>query len=86
MDVLDSSVKIEQLKLVGEYMDGLTELLIRVVEDGASIGFLPPMEISDAEEYWRGISHPEEILFIAYLNQRVVGSIQLHLCPGEPQA
>jgi hypothetical protein len=49
--VLVSDVKIEQLKSIGEHIDELSELLIQVVEDGASIGFLPPLKLSDATKY-----------------------------------
>ncbi|HYK73017.1 MAG TPA: GNAT family N-acetyltransferase [Pseudoneobacillus sp.] len=63
-----------------EYLDRLTELLILTVEDGASIGFLPPMQDSDAIEYWESVLGPDVILYVAELNNKIVGSIQLHLC------
>ncbi|SFJ81537.1 hypothetical protein SAMN05421852_12419 [Thermoflavimicrobium dichotomicum] len=43
--MLVSDVKIEQLKSIGEHINELSELLIQVVEDGASIGFLPPLKL-----------------------------------------
>ncbi|OOG94468.1 hypothetical protein BTH41_00024 [Bacillus mycoides] len=48
---MDIDVKIEQLFLIEEHLNELSELLIKVVEDGASIGFLPPMGKVDAEKY-----------------------------------
>jgi ribosomal protein S18 acetylase RimI-like enzyme len=62
------------------YIDPLTELLVHVVDDGASIGFLPPMKQSDARDYWQSVCTPNVILFIAKLNNEIVGTIQLHLC------
>jgi ribosomal protein S18 acetylase RimI-like enzyme len=78
--VLVSDVKIEQLKSIGEHIDELSELLIQVVEDGASIGFLPPLKLSDATKYWENVLTPEVILFVAKINNQIVGSVQLHLC------
>jgi ribosomal protein S18 acetylase RimI-like enzyme len=78
--VLVSNVKIEQLKLIGEHMDELSELLIQVVEDGASIGFLPPLKRAEATKYWENVLNPEVILFVANINNQIVGTVQLHLC------
>jgi ribosomal protein S18 acetylase RimI-like enzyme len=71
---------IEQLTSTVEHIDGLAKLLIDVVEDGASIGFLPPLALSDALEYWRNVINPGVILFVARIDGQIVGSIQLHLC------
>lgn len=57
----------------------LVDLLIEVVEEGASIGFLPPLEQAVAKEYWENVWQPGVILFVAKLEQRIVGSVQLHL-------
>jgi ribosomal protein S18 acetylase RimI-like enzyme len=78
--VLVRDVKIEQLTSIEEHMDELSELLIQVVEDGASIGFLPPLMISGAKKYWQNSLTPEVILFVAKINNQIVGSVQLHLC------
>jgi ribosomal protein S18 acetylase RimI-like enzyme len=78
--VLVSDVKIEQLKSIGEHIDGLSELMLKVVEDGASIGFLPPLKLSESTKYWENVLNPEVILFVAKINNQIVGSVQLHLC------
>jgi ribosomal protein S18 acetylase RimI-like enzyme len=78
--VLADEVKIEQVLSIEEHKSELSELLIRVVEEGASIGFLPPLKLSEATRYWENVLSPEVILFIATTNNRVVGSVQLHLC------
>jgi ribosomal protein S18 acetylase RimI-like enzyme len=77
---LVQDVNIEQLQSVGEHLDELSELLVRVVEDGASIGFLPPLKRSEAAKYWENAVNPEVILFVAKINNRIAGSVQLHLC------
>ena len=73
-------VEIEQLHSIHEHIDELSELLILVVAEGASIGFLPPLNLSEAHNYWRDVLSPETILFTAKINKQIVGSVQLHLC------
>lgn len=41
---------------------------------------MPPLKLSEATRYWEHVLSPEVILFIATTNNRVVGSVQLHLC------
>lgn len=77
---LVGDVKIEQLETIGEHIDELSELLKQVVEDGASIGFLPPLILSEAKRYWENVLNPDVILFVAKINNQIVGSVQLHLC------
>jgi ribosomal protein S18 acetylase RimI-like enzyme len=78
--MLVNNVKIEQLNSIDEHVDELSELLIKVVEDGASIGFLPPLQFLDAEIYWKNVLNSEVLLFVAKINNKIVGSVQLHLC------
>lgn len=73
-------LKFEELKSIESHIDSLSELLVKVVDDGASIGFLPPMKLSDARQYWQTVLKPDTILFIAKVNNEIVGTIQLHLC------
>lgn len=73
-------VMIEQIQSIEEHVSGLADLLVQVVEDGASIGFLPPMKFSDAVMYWEAVLSPEVILYVAKIDDRIVGSVQLHLC------
>nr|WP_235867376.1 GNAT family N-acetyltransferase [Priestia abyssalis] len=77
------NMKIEQLKSIEEHISELSELLVQVVEDGASIGFLPPLKHSEADSYWENVLSPEVILFIAKINNRIAGTVQLHLCTKE---
>ncbi len=72
-------IKIEQLLSVEEYINELSELLIHVVEEGASIGFLPPMRKEEAQIYWQSAFIPEVIVLAAKSNNQIAGSVQLHL-------
>nr|WP_246079457.1 GNAT family N-acetyltransferase [Paenibacillus piri] len=71
---------IEQLSSIGEHKEELSKLLIRVVEDGASIGFLPPLHAAEANSYWENVLQPEVVLYVARLHHRIVGTVQLQLC------
>ncbi|MEF2965691.1 GNAT family N-acetyltransferase [Paenibacillus sp. M1] len=75
--------KIERISSVGEHIDGLSELLVDVVDGGASLGFLPPLKRSNAAEYWGHVHQPEVLLWIARSKDRIVGTVQLHLCTKE---
>lgn len=76
---MGNRVNIEQLFSMEKHLIELSELLIMVVEDGASIGFLPPMEKANAENYWESVLSSEVILLVAKLNNQIVGSVQLQL-------
>lgn len=40
---------------VGRYLSELVEALREAVEDGASVGFLPPLGVDEARRYWEGV-------------------------------
>ncbi|MGC5325346.1 GNAT family N-acetyltransferase [Brevibacillus sp. SYSU BS000544] len=63
-----------------EFIEELSTLLIDVVQDGASIGFLPPLEHEVASRYWYQVLSPEVLLWVVRWKGEVVGSVQLHLC------
>ncbi|WP_242218360.1 GNAT family N-acetyltransferase [Bacillus cereus group sp. BfR-BA-01380] len=73
------NLEIKEIKLLDEDIEELSELLKTVVDDGASMGFLPPLELEEATKYWQTVLAPEVILFIAKINNKVAGSVQLHL-------
>ncbi len=75
-----STVEIEELHTIGDHMDELSELLMQVIEDGASIGFLPPLNRLEAEHYWGNVLEPGVILLVAKINEVIVGIVQLQLC------
>lgn len=59
----------------------LAQLLVAVVEDGASVGFLPPMEMAEAKRFWLSIPGPHVRLWILEEEGRVAGTVQLQLAP-----
>ena len=67
----------------------LVELLQDVVEDGASVGFLPPLSEADARAYWEtvraAIAGGARRLIVAEEGERVLGAVQLDL-PAMPNA
>ena len=67
----------------------LVQLLIETVDDGASLGFLPPVIPSDAQDYWMSLC-PElragkRVVLGAFSDGQIVGSGQLAL-PSLPNA
>lgn len=73
------AVKIEQVCSIEEKLDGLSELLKLVVEEGASVGFLPPISQADAADYWQTVLTPEVVLLVANINNQIAGTVQLQL-------
>ena len=70
----------EQLR---QRMESLVWLLQDAVEDGASVGFLPPLSAVDARQYWETVSAAvvcgTRRLFVAEEGDRVLGAVQLDL-------
>ncbi|WP_349409964.1 GNAT family N-acetyltransferase [Pseudalkalibacillus sp. SCS-8] len=66
-------------KLNLEELEQLSELLITVVHDGASIGFLPPIDEEDAKKYLYSVIEPTNLLLVAKIKNEIVGSVQLQL-------
>ncbi|MBP3966033.1 GNAT family N-acetyltransferase [Paenibacillus lignilyticus] len=73
-------VEIERITSIIDHRDELSELLAAVVQDGASLGFLPPLSHAEAAEYWAHVPAPDVRLYIATMDNRIVGSVQVHLC------
>lgn len=69
----------ELARLTDAQIDRLADVLIAVVDDGASIGFLPPLPRAEATSYWRGVLDPGVILLVAEQAGRIVGTVQLQL-------
>ncbi|EJW16362.1 GNAT family N-acetyltransferase [Paenibacillus alvei] len=77
---IDNRVQIRQVEqLDEEVLHGLSSLLMDIVNDNASIGFLPPLDRKMAEDYWAEVLQPGMRLWIAVVNGQVCGTIQLHL-------
>lgn len=72
-------------------LSGLAQILHACVHDGASVNFVLPFELSEAETYWRASVAPavdrlERRLFLGRLGGRLVGTVQLDLAmpPNQP--
>jgi GNAT superfamily N-acetyltransferase len=67
----------------------LAALMIDVVEGGASIGFMLPIDAERAEAFWRriaaGVDGGERVLFVADDGDGIVGTVQLVLEQPENQ-
>ncbi len=63
------------------HLDALVELLRDSVNNGASVGFLPPLEAAEARSYWEdvveGLASPTRGLAVAWMDGRLVGTAQL---------
>lgn len=70
----------EIIQISDDLLQELSLLLINVVEGGASVGFLPPLSIEDAKQYWREALTTGVVLWIAKVKGRILGTVQLHLC------
>ena len=63
-------------------LDQFADMLHACVHDGASIGFIEPFPLSEAEAFWRDKTIPaleggKRVLFAALDQDRVVGTVQL---------
>ena len=78
---LSNEIQISELtEISGSTLGNLAALLIDVVDEGASIGFLPPLDQAEAALYWSSVTRDDVVLWIAHRNGETVGSVQLHLC------
>jgi acetyltransferase len=67
-----------------EILPNLVALLQDVVNQGGTIGFMPPVSSEEASAYWRDVIQalrgPLRVLVVARDGETVVGSAQLDLC------
>lgn len=77
---MGTGIVIEQLTSLETCIEELADLLVTVVEDGASVGFLPPLSQEEAKDYWRSVPDPDVVLFVAKVDGRIAASVQLQLC------
>ncbi|MCM3720300.1 GNAT family N-acetyltransferase [Fictibacillus phosphorivorans] len=74
------AVEIITIKRVDKYIEELSDLLIKVVHGGASIGFLPPLKKDVSDAFWRSCVTPDIIFIAAKVDNKIAGTVQLHLC------
>ena len=85
-----SPLTVRRLARVAESdVRALAALMIDVVEGGASIGFMLPIDAERAEAFWRriaaGVDGGERVLFVADDGAGIVGTVQLVLEQPENQ-
>jgi len=77
------------LALDDALLGGLTDLLVDVVEGGASVGFMSPFTRERAEAFWRrvgdDVARGARVLLVAEDAQGVCGTVQLILALPENQ-
>lgn len=73
-------MEIVEIRNVDECTDELSDLLIKVVDEGASIGFLPPLKKQDADAFWKSCVSPDIMFWVAKIEGAIAATIQLHLC------
>lgn len=77
------NIEILEINEIGGYEEDLSLLLEGSVNNGASIGFLAPLEKNEILNYWRVVNHKLEQgnsrLWIAIQQGKIVGSVQLSL-------
>ena len=81
-DADPARVAIRRLARLGEGdIRALAALTVDVVEGGASIGFMLPIDAERAEAFWRrvaaGVTDGERVLFVADEGDGVLGTVQL---------
>jgi ribosomal protein S18 acetylase RimI-like enzyme len=64
--------------LTAREQDELAQLLVTCVADGASIGFLPPLALQTARDWWAGFPRNGVMLLVAEREGSIVGTVQLH--------
>jgi GNAT superfamily N-acetyltransferase len=75
-----SEVVVREIEsLTPDQAERLAEILIAVTADGASVGYLPPLDLDEARAYWSSVVRPGNILLIAERDGRIVGTAQLEL-------
>jgi GNAT superfamily N-acetyltransferase len=66
-------------ELSEEQVDQLADLLIAVIEQGASVGYLPPVDRRELRTYWKEVIQPGNLLLVTEREGRIVGTVQLEL-------
>ncbi|WP_448547779.1 GNAT family N-acetyltransferase [Thalassotalea fusca] len=79
-------ITIERLTSIEENISALSTLLVQCVDDDSSIGFLPLLEIAEAQEFWldqsRKITCEDQVLLVAIDNtnkHKIIGIVMLGL-------
>lgn len=77
---MDKPEIIHLIDLKPAVIDELAAVLMPVVADGASIGFLAPITLEESRSYWKSVPGTGIQIFLARINGQIAGTVQLHLC------
>ena len=85
-----TDVTIRRLSSIDDgQVEGLADLLVESVDDGASVGFMAPLSREKAVTFWRrvadGVAAGERALLIAEDETGIVGTVHLILALPENQ-
>ncbi|GED71644.1 N-acetyltransferase [Brevibacillus reuszeri] len=69
----------EVTQFTADDLNQLSQLLVDVVGEGASIGFLPHLSYVEARAYWSDVLGKHVKMWVAERDGVIVGTIQLHL-------
>ncbi len=76
----NGAIAIHRLSKLDEpILRALSGLLVDVVDEGASIGFLAPLTTEAANAYWSHVHVEDVLLWTAMIDGQLVGSVQVHL-------
>lgn len=77
------TIEIARISQLSELdIDQLSDMLVLTVAQGASVGYLPPLELDTARAYWRKAIAAETVVFlIARRDAEIVGTVQLEWSP-----
>jgi ribosomal protein S18 acetylase RimI-like enzyme len=64
-------------------LDGLTEVLVSCVAQGASLGFHAPLAPDAARDWWAGVPRDGVILLVAERDHHIVGTVQIQPAESE---
>ncbi|MCF7500074.1 GNAT family N-acetyltransferase [Pseudoalteromonas sp. L1] len=77
-------MKIKAVHSIKGVSKSLNALLIDSVANGASVGFIAPLSLQSAHDYWQAVdadlATPYRRLYLAFDGEDVIGSVQLSLC------
>ena len=85
-----SEIKIKSLYKTSEILQALSEILVEIVANGGSVGFMHPLSLKEANTFWVGsldaATRGERIILGAFDNDMLVGTVTLllNLPPNQP--